>query len=135
MKDLFGNFFEETSKLIVKKVRCPIDEMMPWQPYAGSIAQEFEKNVFDLLLHWITDEQRERIGNSGLVNLTYLNPVNKNRWTETNAVTIEIVVNDQLVGLLHDRRTEFNNSEITSIIFTGIIQRERKRLIELLNKQ
>lgn len=136
MDKMYENFDEdnryfllETDEILIHKTGCSIEGDDEFSNHAR--INHFVEKIASLLTYGFSPEEKENIA-SMCTEVTYLNPINTIKKIETDKNTVEFVVNDQLVGLLHDRRNDFNNSEIVSIIFKKIIERERNELLKLL---
>jgi hypothetical protein len=116
-----------------KQERRIIDGTKWW---AYELHDEFLKKI-----RWeFTDAQAEKLMTSWFVQIKHLSHIPENivnalkQWKQTTVdgytTTIEVTIEDQLIGLLYDRRTDLNNSEITYFIFQEQLQKLKKQILK-----
>ncbi len=117
----------------IKKARRQIDAV-PW--WGHELHEEFLEKI-----RWnFTEAEAEKFIDCWFIQIKYLTHVWESilqalKMWEQNTIsgdtqTIEVTIQDQLVGLLYNRRTEFNHSEITYIIFSEELKILKKDLLK-----
>lgn len=118
----------------IKQERRMIDAV-EWG--AHELREEFLEKIRECFL---PEDKVEKFAESWMIKVKYLNHVWENimnalkQWKQTTVewdiTTIEVSIQDHLIWLLYDRRTEFNHSEITYIIFKEELKKLKNEILE-----
>lgn len=121
----------------IKKERRQIDAI-PW--WADELHEEFLEKIRSNF----TDEEADKFIKHGFIEIKYLTHIwenilkalemGKQNTISGDTQTIEVTIQDQLVGLLYNRRTEFNHSEVTYLIFDKELQKLKKELLKQMKE-
>lgn len=124
----------KNTSMYIKQERRIIDWVEWW---AHELHDEFLEKIRECFL---PEENVERFVESWMMKIKYLTHVSENilealkRWRQTNldwdTLTIEVTIKDRLIWLFYDRRTEFNHSEITYIIFKEELNKLKSEILE-----
>jgi hypothetical protein len=117
----------------IKQERRIIDGTAWW---AHELHNEFLENI-----RWeFTDKEWEYFITGWHLKIKYFSHITENilnalKLWEQNTIssdiaTIEVTINDQLIGLLYERRTAFNHAEITYIIFQEQLHKLKKEILK-----
>ena len=127
------------SKTIHIKQERRIVDGIPWW------AHELHTEFLEQIRSEFNDKEAEKYIESWQIKIKYLehvweNILNALKLWEQNTIssdtaTIEVSINDQLIGLLYERRTEFNHAEITYIIFKDQLQKFKQDELPKLKQQ
>ncbi len=123
----------ENTSLEVKQERHIIDGI-EWG------AHELHDEFLEKIKECLSTEEMESFMESWMIKIKYLNHIWENimnvlkQWKQTtvewDTTTIEVSMQDHLIWLLYDRRTEFNHSEITYIIFKEELEKLKNEILE-----
>lgn len=106
--------------------------------------QELHNEFLKKIEKEFTPEERKKFMESWFVEIKYLEHIpqhiinafkaRKQNTLESETKTIEVIIDDQLIGLLYDRRTDLNNSEVTYIIFKEKLQKLKNKILKNTKK-
>ncbi len=115
-----------------KQERRIIDSVEWW-------VYELHDEFLEKIKWQFSEEELEKFSKTFL-NLKYLNHVPKDivdafkqgrhSSLDGDTLTIEVTIQDQLVGLLYERRTDLNHAEVTYFIFKDKLQKLKKEIIK-----
>ena len=118
----------------IKQERRMIDAV-EWG--AHELRDEFLEKIRECFL---PEEKAENFIESWMIKIKYLNHISENIMNalkqekqtsvEWDTTTIEVTMQDHLIWLLYDRRTEFNHSEITYIIFKEELKKLKTEILK-----